>query len=123
MTEIATPALAFVARTFDEPDDRRSFPHGHADVVDVGERHLLRITFEPGFRWSVDMAPVAGTARCQVRHVFWVESGRMGLDPSDGAAVEIGPGEIVSLAPDHDAWTIGDEPVVFYDIDPKSPSS
>ena len=48
-------ADAFAARSFDEPDDRMAFPHGHADVVNVGGRRLLRVTFEPGFRWSRDI--------------------------------------------------------------------
>jgi hypothetical protein len=116
-------ARAFEAKTFDRPDDRTVFPHGHADVVNAGGHRLLRVTFEPGFRWSEDMAPAAGTARCQLRHVFWVVSGRMGLRPPDGADVEVGPGAVVSLAPDHDSWTVGEEPVVFLDIDPKAPNS
>ena len=116
-------ADAFVARTFDEPDDRMAFPHGHANVVNVGGRRLLRVTFEPGFSWSQDMAPSAGTARCQLRHVFWVLSGRLGLRLPDGVNVEVGPGALVSLAPDHDSWTVGDVPVVFLDIDPAAPGS
>lgn len=109
---------SFEAKTFDQPDDRMAFPHGHADIVTAGGHRLLRVTFEPGFRWSEDMAPTAGTPRCQLRHLFWVVSGRMGLRLADGANAEVGPGELVSLAPDHDSWTIGEEPVVFFDIDP-----
>ncbi len=114
-------ADAFETKTFDTPDDRMAFPNGHAEVVNTGGRRLLRVTFEPGFRWSNDMAPVAKTARCQLRHVFWVMSGRLGLGLADGAEVEVGPGELVSLAPDHDSWTVGEEPVVFLDMDPKPP--
>jgi hypothetical protein len=116
-------ALAFEARTFAEPDDRMAFPRGHADVVNVGGHRLLRVTFEPGFRWSDQMAPAAGTARCQLRHVFWVLSGRLGLRLPDGSNVEVGPGGLIALAPDHDSWTIGDEPVAFLDIDPIAPGS
>lgn len=111
-------ADAFVAKTFDQPDDRMTFPHGHTEVVRAGGHRLLRVTFEPGFRWSEDMAPAAGTARCQLHHVFWILSGRMGLRPPGGPNVEVGPGALVSLAPDHDSWTVGVEPVVFLDIDP-----
>ena len=116
-------AHAFEAKTFEDPDDRMTFPHGHSDVVNAGGHRLLRVTFEPGFRWSEDMAPVVGTALCQVRHVFWVLSGRLGLRLPDGTDVEVGPGGLISLAPDHDSWTIGNEPVTFLDIDPVAPGS
>jgi len=111
----------FKVKTFDQPDDLLTFPHGHADVVHAGGHRLRRTTFEPGFRWSEDMAPEAGTALCQLHHVFWVLSGRMGLRLPDGTNVEVGPGKLVSLAPDHDSWTVGEEPVVFLDIDPMGP--
>jgi quercetin dioxygenase-like cupin family protein len=120
MTGIGQATEAFQAKRFDAPDDRKAFPHGGADVVDIGGRRLMRVTFEPGFRWSKDMAPVAGTPLCQVRHVFLVLSGRMGLQLPDGAVAEVGPGELVALAPKHDSWTVGDEPVVFLDMDPKT---
>lgn len=116
-------AEPFVAKTFDGSDDRIAFPHGHADVVDLAGHRLLRTTFEPGFRWSEDMAPVAGTPRCQVRHVFWMLSGRLGLQLPDGSTFEVGRGDVVSLAPNHDSWTVGEEAVTFLDIDPAAPSS
>lgn len=113
----------FEAKTFEDPEDRMMFPHGHADVVNADGHRLVRVTFEPGFRWSEDMAPSVGTALCQVRHVFWVLSGRLGLGLPDGAHVEVEAGGLISLAPDHDSWTIGDEPVTFLDIDPIAPRS
>ena len=113
---------AFETRRFEEPDRQMTFPHGHADVVDLGGRRIMRVTFEPGFRWSMDMPPVAGTARCQVHHLFWVLSGRMGLELPTGETLEVGQGELVALAPDHDSWAVGDEPVVFLDMDPKTGS-
>lgn len=114
-------ADAFQARTFDEPDERMTFAHGHMDIIHSGARRLRRVTFEPGFRWSVDMAPGAGTARCQLRHLLWILSGRMSIHLTDGRSVDVAPGQLVSLAPDHDSWTLGDEPVVFLDIDPIAP--
>ena len=109
---------AFKTRTFDQPDDQMTFPRGHADIVRAGTHRVLQITFEPGFRWSQDMAPIARTARCQLQHVFWVVSGQMGLQLEDGTEVSVGAGQLVSLAPNHDSWTIGEQPVTFLDIDP-----
>jgi len=108
----------FESKTFDKPDARSEFPHGHADVVGIGGKKVLRVTFEPGFRWTNDMPEVAGTPTCQMNHVLHVLSGRMGLRLTDGSEQEVGPGEVVSVAPDHDSWTVGEEPVVFLDFDP-----
>jgi hypothetical protein len=65
------------------------------------------------------MAPLVGTELCPVRHVFHVQSGRMGLRVPDGSEEEVGPGAVVFLEPGHDSWTVGDEPVVFVEFDPK----
>ncbi len=34
----------------------------------------------------------------------------------DGTEYEFGPGEIGEIPPGHDAWVVGDEPVVVIDI-------
>ena len=109
----------FEHKVFDQPDDRIEFPHGHADVVTVGGTRVQRVVFEPGFVWTTDMAPMVGTALCPIRHVFHVLSGRMGLRVPDGSEQEVGAGDVVFLEPGHDSWTVGDEPVVFLDFDPK----
>ena len=109
----------FEQKAFDQPDDRTEFPHGHADVLTVGGTRVQRVVFEPGFVWTTDLAPMVGTALCPIRHVFHVLSGRMGLKVPDGSEREVGPGEVVYLEPGHDSWTVGEEPVVFLDFDPK----
>jgi hypothetical protein len=43
-----------------------------------------------------------------------VEHGRKESNPQR-AALDAGPGEITSLPPGHDAWVVGDEPVVAID--------
>jgi quercetin dioxygenase-like cupin family protein len=103
---------------FDAPQETMDFPNGHAEVVSVGEARLWRVTFEPGFRWTKDMAPGADTATCPVRHVLHVLSGRLGLRLSDGSERELGPGDVANVPPDHDSWTVGDEPVRFLDVNP-----
>lgn len=108
----------FERQNFDAPEDTMEFPNGHADVVNVGGTKVLRVTFEPGFRWTKDMAEVAGTEVCQLRHVFHVLSGRMGLVLPDGSEQEVGAGDVVFLAPGHDSWTVGQQPVRFLDFNP-----
>ena len=71
--------------------------------------------FEPGWRWSEDVKPIAGTDSCQVHHTGICISGSMTVRYDDGGEMTIGPGDVVDLAPGHDAWTLGDEPCVILD--------
>ncbi len=112
------PRTATVAvKRFDQPDEVRPFAgHGRADMVDVGGRLVGRGTFEPGWRWSQDVKPIAGTESCQVSHLGYVASGRMRLYMDDGTQQDVGPGDVVAIPPGHDAETIGDEACVVLDF-------
>ncbi len=99
------------------PDEVRPFvANGHADVVNVGGGPVLYGTFEPGWRWSEHVKPIAGTDSCQAPHLLYIVSGRMGVRMDDGTEGEVGPGDVVSIAPGHDAWTVGDEACVGVDF-------
>jgi uncharacterized cupin superfamily protein len=98
------------------PHETRPYvAHGHMDVVTLGDFTLGRGTFEPGWKWSEDVKPIAGTDSCQVRHTGIVVSGRMTVRSDDGTETTVGPGDVVVLEPGHDAWTEGSEPCVMYD--------
>lgn len=107
------------AKSFQNPDQVMDFPNGHADVVEVGGHTLLSVSFDPGFRWSRDLAPALGTEMCMTRHLLQVVSGRMGLRLADGNEVEIGPGEVAFVDPGHDSWTVGESPCLWFDYDPE----
>ena len=99
------------------PDEVRPFAdHGNAAVVTVDGKAVIYGTFEPGWRWSEDLKPIAGTETCQAPHVLFCVSGRMGIRMDDGTEGEIGPGDIASIAPGHDAWVVGDEPCIAVDF-------
>ena len=85
------------------------------DVVTLGDFTLGRGVFEPGWRWSNDVKPIAGTDSCQVHHTGFCLSGQMTIKPDDGEEITIGPGDVIDLDPGHDAWTVGDEPCVLLD--------
>jgi quercetin dioxygenase-like cupin family protein len=72
--------------------------------------------FQPGWRWSEDVKPIAGTQSCQAPHAIYVISGRMGIRMDDGTEGEIGPGDIAMIEPGHDAWVVGDEACVGVDF-------
>ncbi|MCW2712764.1 MAG: Cupin 2, conserved barrel domain protein [Marmoricola sp.] len=103
-------------RSIDEPDESRPFKgHGHMDVVTLGDFTLGRGVFEPGWRWSNDVKPIAGTDSCQTRHAGYCLSGQMTVRLDDGTEITVGPGDVVLIEPGHDAWTVGDEACVLLD--------
>jgi class 3 adenylate cyclase len=104
-------------RRFTEPDDVRLVPHGRVDVVELDDRVVGRMTYDPGWRWSVDVKPIAGTKSCQFHHVGVTLSGRCRIQMPDGIELEIGPGDVFEIPPGHDAWVIGDEPWVSVDFE------
>jgi len=102
---------------FDNPDEVRTFEgRGKADVVNVAGRVIGRGVFEPGWRWSENVKPIAGTDSCQVSHLGYCISGRMRVQMDDGSEGEVGPGQVVAIPPGHDAEVVGDEPCVFVDF-------
>jgi quercetin dioxygenase-like cupin family protein len=100
------------------PEETRPFQDGkgNAAVVNVGGQPILYATFEPGWRWSEHVKPIAGTDSCQTNHLGYVLSGRMHVVMDDGTEAEAGPGDVFSITPGHDAWTVGDEPCVSVDF-------
>jgi hypothetical protein len=102
-------------KTFGRPDEVRKFPHGRAEIVRVGECEIGRLVFEPGWRWSKDVKPIAGTSSCKAPHFQYHVSGRLAILMDDGKEFIAGPGDITSLPSGHDAWVVGDEPVVVVD--------
>ena len=98
-------------QNIDTPHERRPFKdHGHMDVITLGGFTLGRGVFEPGWRWSDDVKPIAGTDWCQTHHTGLCLSGRMTVQFEDGSELEV-----VDIDPGHDAWTVGEEPCVLVD--------
>src|ERR671912_620575 len=103
-------------KSLDQPDETRTFENGKAEVVTLGDFTASRLVFEPGWRWSENVKPIAGTDTCQVLHTGYQVSGRMRVRMEDGTEEEVGPGEAYVIPPGHDAWVVGDEPVVSVDM-------
>jgi hypothetical protein len=101
--------------SFEKPDEVREFPHGRVEIVKVGGAEIGRLILEPGWRWSNDVKPIAGTGLCEAPHMQYHVSGRVHVLMADGTEFEAGPGDVTSLPQGHDAWVVGDEPVVVVD--------
>jgi hypothetical protein len=102
-------------KSFQAPDETREFPRGRAEILNVGGGQVGRLVFQPGWRWSNDVKPIAGTASCEAPHFQYHVSGQLAILMDDGAEFIAGPGDITALPSGHDAWVVGDEPVVTID--------
>jgi hypothetical protein len=102
-------------KTFARPDEKREFPHGKAEIVKIGGGAVGRLVFEPGWRWSSDVKPIARTASCEAPHFQYHVSGRLGIKMDDGTEFVAEPGDVTALPSGHDAWVVGDEPAVVVD--------
>jgi quercetin dioxygenase-like cupin family protein len=91
---------------------------GTVDVVGMGDMTVSRMTFRPGWRWSEHARPVVGGDSCQTFHHGFVTSGRLMVRMNDGSQEEFAAGDIWIIQPGHDAWVIGDEPVVALEFTP-----
>jgi quercetin dioxygenase-like cupin family protein len=103
-------------RSFDTPDEVREGTNWRMELLNLaGGAQVGRITLQPGWRWSEHVKPVAGTELCEAPHQQYQISGRIRVRMADGTEVDGGAGDVTSLPPGHDAWVVGDEPVVAVD--------
>jgi hypothetical protein len=102
-------------RSFGTADEVREFPNGRAEILKVSGADIGRLVLRPGWRWSNDVKPIAGTDSCNAPHFQYLVSGRLAIRMDDGTEFEAGPGDVTSLPSGHDAWVVGEEPVVVVD--------
>ncbi len=97
--------------------ETRTFNHGKAEIMKIAgkEGAVGRLTLEKGWKWSNDVKPIAKTEWCEAPHFQYQVSGRIHVKMEDGTEFELGPGDVSYLPAGHDAWVIGDEPVVLVD--------
>lgn len=106
----------FASKSHNTPDERRTPPNAQVDVVRLAGYTLGRLTFQPGWRWSTDIKSIAGTESCQLSHVGYAVSGRLGLRLPDGREAHVQPGDSYTIPPGHDGWVEGNEPFVCIEI-------
>ena len=112
-----TQLMSLLKKSAGQADEVRKFQgNGQLEVLNLGEHTVGIATFEPGWKWSENVKPLAGTDSCQGDHLSYVVSGRMKIVHNDGSEIEVGPGDVMHVRPGHDAWTVGDEPCVQVDF-------
>lgn len=106
-------------KSLDKPDERREFPNGAAEMVTIGDVMIGRAVFQPGWRWSNDVKPIAGTERCMIHHKGYVVQGTLVVQAEDGSEVTLGAGDGYVIEPGHDAWVAGDDTYIGIDFSPQ----
>jgi len=102
-------------KAFDAPDETRTFEQGKLDVLKIGGSEIGQLTLQPGWRWSEHVKPIAGTELCEAPHFQYHVRGTLHIAMADGTELEAHPGDVTALPHGHDAWVVGDEPVVLID--------
>jgi hypothetical protein len=102
-------------KTFETPDEIREFPNGRVELLGIGGGSVGRLVLKPGWRWSKDVQPLAKTKSCEAPHFQYHVSGKLGIKMDDGTELIAVPGDVTALPSGHDAWVVGDEPVVVID--------
>jgi class 3 adenylate cyclase len=105
--------VEFRSKSLRAPDETIRLPGITEELVDLGDLTVGRTVQEPGWRWSTHMRPVVGGDWCKARHVGVVLSGRFGAQLKDGTVLDLGPDDVYDIPPEHDGYTIGDEPCVL----------
>lgn len=113
---IPVSVSAFDVKSLDQPEESRTPPKTRLDLVHVGGYTIGRMTLSPGWRWSENLKPVAGTETCQLSHVGYAISGRLTVHLEDGAEQTIDAGDAYCIPPGHDAWVVGSEPFVALEV-------
>lgn len=102
-------------KDFKFPDEVRTFEKGKLELINMGGGVIGRLILEPGWRWSLHVKPIAKTELCLAPHFQYQLSGRLHILMEDGEEFETVAGQVVRLPSGHDAWVVGDEPVVLVD--------
>ena len=63
------------SKSFETPDEVRSVPHGNVRILDLGDIVVGKQVWEPGWRWSEHVKPIAKTEYCEYHHIGVTISG------------------------------------------------
>jgi quercetin dioxygenase-like cupin family protein len=105
--------LEVILKKFENPDETRIFEKGRFDIIKIGDMTIGKASYEPGWKWSKHVSPIANASLCEVEHIGIVLSGKVMVMIKDGAQIELTSGSVFYVPPiPHDSWVIGDEPYI-----------
>jgi hypothetical protein len=117
----ANQAMASIeTKNMEQPDESRTPEKTSVNVVHLGDATVARLTAQPGWKWSDCIKPLVGTDSCQAAHLGYVVSGKIHITSTDGTEADLSAGDAYRLEPGHDAWVVGDEPLVALEFESKT---
>ena len=103
-------------KSFSKPDEVREFPKGRLELLNINGATIGKAIFQPGWKWSESVQPLVKTKTCEAPHFQYHLSGTLMVKMDDGTVLECKPGDVSLLPSGHDAWVVGNEPVVVIDF-------
>lgn len=102
-----------ILKQFENPDNVVYFEKGKFETITLNGKTIGRATYQPGWKWSVDVGPGLGQDYCSVEHLGMVVSGMATAAFADGEVTVMKPGDVFYVpSKPHDSWVVGDEPYV-----------
>jgi quercetin dioxygenase-like cupin family protein len=114
--KLQSTTFEFQQKNFSKADETQKTEKVTVDIIKLGDHKIKRLTYQPGWRWSKHMKPVAKTEMCQSTHFGVLLSGKMHVSMEDGTQHDINAGDVVLIPPGHEGWVIGDVDAVLLDI-------
>ena len=102
-----------ILKNFNNPDEIRNFDKGKFELVKLKGMTIGRASYEPGWKWSINVSPLSGTEFCEVEHLGMVISGSATVVFKNGEIHILKEGDLFYVPPEpHDSWVVGDEQYV-----------
>ncbi len=99
-----------IMKRFDKPDEVRNFSKGKFELVKLNNMIIGKATYEPGWKWSIDISPLNGTLFCEIEHYGIVLSGSATVVFNNGEVHILEKGDLFYVPADpHDSWVIGEK--------------
>ena len=104
------------AKDFSTQADEVMTPNNaRVEMVNVGGQRIMKLTAEPGWKWSNDIKPMVGQC-CQAKHIGVIVEGSVTCRHDDGSEITYSSGSAYAIEPGHDAWVNGNTPAVAYEF-------
>ena len=103
-------------KNLSKAEEVRTFDKGRLELIKIGGATIGRATFQPGWRWSESVKPLVKTKSCEAPHFQYHLSGTLRIKMDDGTEEDCKVGDVSLLPTGHDAWVVGNEPVVVVDF-------
>ena len=99
-----------IIKKFKEPDEIRTFEKGKFELLHLPNMTIGKATYRPGWKWSVDVSPLAESDFCDVEHLGMVLEGSATVVFEDGVVRKLKKDDLFYVPPKpHDSWVIGKE--------------